>query len=407
MGDDDLSRYLASLEREECYRVDAVLKQSPYETTQRVFFVGANGSESGPFIRKYISCEANMGNAYSRIFEAQQSGRRFKYIPQIIECYSTGESLVVVMEYVQGEPLDRAVERMRGSVDTARAVFPMLCDAVDELHGSFDPPLIHRDLKPSNIMLSYGGATIIDFGIARTFNQVADSDTTHFGTRAFAPPEQFGFGQTTVRSDVYALGLLLYYCLVGSIPTPAMRESGFRNAGIPEPLRLVVARATELDPARRFPGALDLKEAFFAACNAVAIPYPSYAAPNVPPAGPMVEEAQGRPPEKRTPSFITLRNVLVAVLVCFWVAASLIDLFSPPERLAGRSVHFIVLLQGVLMPFLGIALGYLCLDKRALVARFPALASVKWYHVVIGYIVLFVGTAALEALLNMASRGAG
>ena len=51
---DELAQHLDSLARDDCYRVDAVLKRSPSETTQRVYFVGANGSEQGPYVRKYL-----------------------------------------------------------------------------------------------------------------------------------------------------------------------------------------------------------------------------------------------------------------------------------------------------------------------------------------------------------------
>ena len=213
METDELAQYLNSLHREDCYRVDAVLKESAFETTQRVYFVGSNGAENGPFIRKFIARESGLGSAYERIYAAQEAGRRFKHIPRVLECYQHGDQLAVVMEYVQGETLQDYVYREDPSPELAHAVFPALCDAVSELHDDFAPSIIHRDLKPSNIILSEGNLTIIDFGISREFKDDASADTTQFGTRAFAPPEQFGYGQTTVRSDVYALGMLLYFAL--------------------------------------------------------------------------------------------------------------------------------------------------------------------------------------------------
>ncbi|MBO4352381.1 MAG: protein kinase, partial [Eggerthellaceae bacterium] len=227
---DDLSRYLDSLERESRYRVEAVLKESDFETTQRVFLADG-GAERGPFIRKFIKRDKGLGVAYERIYEAQLAGRTFKHMPSILECYPHDENTVVVMEFVEGETLQDLVYRLDPSVELAQAVFPPLCDAVRELHESFDPPLIHRDLKPSNVIVSFDSAednmvlqfdktsstqckvTIIDFGIAREYDEEALEDTAHFGTRDFAPPEQFGYGQTSESSDVYALGLLLFFCL--------------------------------------------------------------------------------------------------------------------------------------------------------------------------------------------------
>ncbi|MDO5042314.1 MAG: protein kinase, partial [Slackia sp.] len=219
----------------------------------------------GPFVRKYIKRDSGLGSVYSRICEAQRNGRRFRFIPRIIDCYTLGEDDVVIMEYVQGETLQDAVYRCDPSMVFAADVFPRLCDAVLELHEAFDAPIVHRDLKPTNIMISRDSLTIIDLGIARFYRDGAGEDTCHFGTRAYAPPEQFGFGQTTVRSDVYALGMLLYFCLVEKTPDAHVREKGFFDPRIPEPVRSVLARATEFDPARRFPDVRSLRDAFCAA----------------------------------------------------------------------------------------------------------------------------------------------
>lgn len=89
--------------------------------------------------------------------------------------------------------------------------------------------MIHRDLKPSNIIvtganytpddgLTFSSLVIIDLGIARVWRDGADADTVKFGTRPYAPPEQYGFGQTSVRSDVYALGRPVVLLLDGSRP---------------------------------------------------------------------------------------------------------------------------------------------------------------------------------------------
>lgn len=268
---EQLEEYLSALDRDACFRVDEVLKASPHETTERVFFVGANGAEQGPYIRKRLDADCGLGSAYRRLWEAQRAGRRFLHVPRVIECYSTGDSFVVVMEHVAGETLADAVWRTDPSVELAARVFGPVCEAVMELHERFDPPMIHRDLKPSNIMLSSAGgadgtspieAIVIDFGIAREYDRDALTDTRSFGTRSYAPPEQFGYGQTDVRSDVYALGLILYYCLTEKTPDAATVRTGFADAGVPEPLRAVLMRATAFDPAARFASVRELRDAF-------------------------------------------------------------------------------------------------------------------------------------------------
>ena len=268
--EDELASYLDALERDACYRVDAVLKEGALETTERVSFVGENGSVLGPFVRKRIGGESGLGGAYETVFAAQRRGVRLAHLPRMVECHRRDGDLVVVMEYVPGETLGSRVEACRSREERlalVRRAFPDLCDAVSELHELLDPPVIHRDLKPGNVIVSPGGVTLIDLGIARAYRDGAEQDTTHFGTRAYAPPEQFGFGQTGVTSDVYALGMLLFFCVTGREPSQVDRESGFRDAVLPEGLRAVVRRATELDPSARYASVRELKSAFFSALD--------------------------------------------------------------------------------------------------------------------------------------------
>ena len=102
---------------------------------------------------------------------------------------------------------------------------------------------------------------LIDLGIARTWHNDAETDTTHLGTRAYAPPEQYGFGQTDVRSDVYALGLLAFFCLTGRDSSPSDRECAFADPAVPEPWRVAIERAAALDPAERYQTAGELAAA--------------------------------------------------------------------------------------------------------------------------------------------------
>lgn len=259
MERDELQEYLNALGRSDCYRIDAVLKDSTIERTERVFFVGSNGSEFGPFIRKILKREAGQGIIYERIFRAQQAGKRFVHLPRIYECYPADESLIVIVEFIQGTTLQEYIEHNGPSLEAAKRIFPVLCDAVIELHESFDPPIIHRDLTPANIIVSEGGVTLIDFGISRTFSPGAARDTTFLGTREFAPPEQYGFRQTDIRSDVFAMGKVLNYCMGGM---PLASHLGGPSEVDKEHLRHTINSATEFDPEMRFQSIDELKCSF-------------------------------------------------------------------------------------------------------------------------------------------------
>jgi serine/threonine protein kinase len=274
MEQDELALYLDFLRQDACYRVEEVLKEGPYETTQRVSSLGANGLVRGSYIRKYLAREPGLGlgTAYETLFQAWQAGKRFKHLPRIYGCHQTETDLVVVMEYIAGTTLQDVVRQSSPSIALVEDVFPRLCGAVTELHEGFAPPIIHRDLKPSNIMLTQDGLKLIDFGIARTYREEADQDTHYFGTRFYAPPEQFGFGQTDVRSDIYALGMLLSYCLVEKTPTAAVRDGGFADLAIADAFRKIIIKATRLDPRERYHDANEMKAAILKALPVAKVP---------------------------------------------------------------------------------------------------------------------------------------
>lgn len=258
----ELDGFLEAAARSDSWRVERTLKSSPFETTELVRFRGASGGELGPFIRKRIDCSAGVGRAYERLWNAQRSGVILHGVPRLVECLRSGDELSVVTEFIEGRTLGELVRDEGASERLATGIMPALCDAVFELHTLLDPPLIHRDLKPSNVIVrSDGRPFVIDFGIARAWDGKADADTVRFGTRAYAPPEQFGFGQTDARSDVYALGKLALFCATGGEGTGPADEADLRCRGLSAPLSEVIARATAFDPARRFSGACALGRA--------------------------------------------------------------------------------------------------------------------------------------------------
>lgn len=368
--EDELSNYLSALDRDSCYRVDAVLKQGPLETTERIYFVGEkNGAELGPFVRKYLA--PGLGGAYERIHAAQRDGARLSHLPRIVECHRQDERLVVVMEHVAGETLAEAVASATDRLDLVRRVFPDLCDAVSELHELFDPPIIHRDLKPGNVMVSAGGVTLIDLGIARTWREGGEQDTTHFGTRAYAPPEQFGFGQTDVTSDVYALGMLLFFCLMGRDPMAADRERGFAGVGVPEPLRAVVAQATELDPARRLQTVRKFKDALLAALPAASGEKDQQLEPptfEVPRRGASALLA-------RVPRWLGVAWDLCVLGACaIMLMGCVMAIADPTPENAAWPTWYLVYSYLAFMAPLVIVVCYLMLDRRPLRRVVPALA---------------------------------
>ena len=380
--EDELASYLDALERDACYHVDAVLKEGAFETTERVSFVGENGSALGPFVRKRIGGESGLGGAYEEVFSAQRRGVRLAHLPRLVECHRRDGDLVLVMEYVPGETLGDCVEACLSREERlglVRRVFPDLCDAVSELHERLDPPVIHRDLKPGNVIVSPGGVTLIDLGISRAYRDGAEQDTTHFGTRAYAPPEQFGFGQTGVTSDVYALGMLLFFCVTGREPVQADRERGFAGDGVPEGLRAVVRRATELDPLARYASVRELRDAVLGALGGESRETAPAAPELAPPTFGRDEYATSRSSRpslsERLPSWMgAVRNVAVLSVTALLLVGCVGAFANPTSQNAAYPVWYLASSYLVCLPAMIVIGCYLLMDRRLLRARVPALA---------------------------------
>lgn len=394
MEADELTDYLSALDRGERYRVEATLKKSSHEETQVVHLVAEEGGERGPFIRKLISLDACMGQAYETIFQAQKRGYRFTHLPRIFECYRAETHLVVVMEYVRGETLQDVVYRSDPSPALALDVFPRLCEAVSELHEKFDAPLIHRDLKPTNIVLSWNNLMLVDFGISRLYRTDANEDTTHFGTRAYAPPEQFGYGQTDVRSDVYSLGMVLYYCLAEKTPDTRLRESGFDDPRVPVPLRRVLVKATELDPRSRYQSVRELLADFQKVAGklggavrrgtpAATVGMARRGAPAATDGaiGSVAGAGDGARRSTAASASVWLGrawNCCLALVFALFVVAASIATFFPNENDTAYPLWFRALEYYGFFAVGSAALFYLLLDKRRLRGRIPRIAHLTW-----------------------------
>ena len=397
----ELDAFLAS-EFDGPWLVERTLKSSPHEVTELVRLQGA--SEGGErFVRKRIECVKGLGTAYEELVRAQTIGVQLPGVPRIVSCERSAGSLTVVMEFIEGDALDRFAVAFGAGDALALLVVPALADAVACLHERLDAPLIHRDLKPQNVIVRHGAPVIIDFGIARSWREGAETDTAHFLTRAYAPPEQFGFGQTDERSDAYAMGKLLYFCLTGTTPPSVCDLGACLGAGLSEDCAHVVACACAFDPAARF----QTVRAFAAAARdalapAPVAPPPSHPAPapqdrvsespstgifiepapppaSIPPRHPARLYAAARGSVLRAlgavPSWAgRIWNAAVLVVWAFYLMGCIFAVVSPNVHDAALPIWFLVL------EYLGMAaldftvIAYLMLDRRRLRRRFPALA---------------------------------
>ena len=153
----------------------------------------------------------------------------------------------LLREYVEGISLARKVERYSYSDAETAAVGIELCREVRKLHHR-KPPVIHRDIKPENIILKPDGSlALIDLETARTYKAGQREDTRFMGTRETAAPEQYGFGQSDVRTDIYEIGRTLLYVKAGGDFTDDLKDlPGDRK------IKRIIRKCCSFDPDRRY-----------------------------------------------------------------------------------------------------------------------------------------------------------
>ncbi|MBP5260684.1 MAG: protein kinase [Clostridiales bacterium] len=131
-----------------------------------------------------------------------------KHIPAIIDVRENDGTLEVIEEYVRGNTFETIIDSTLSDRDKL-SYFVDLCEGLRFLHSA-PKPIIHRDLKPSNILVSdKNQVIIIDYDAAKTYKKEQAQDTTCLGTDGRAAPEQYGFKQSDVRTDIYAVGIML------------------------------------------------------------------------------------------------------------------------------------------------------------------------------------------------------
>ena len=197
--------------------------------------------------------------------------------PNIVEMYDVGEDdgqYYIVMEYVDGMTLKQVLKK-RGHLSVTEVIDIML-QVTDGMAHAHDAYIIHRDIKPQNIMiLSNGMIKITDFGVATALNSTQLTQTNSvMGTVHYLPPEQANGKGSTIRSDIYSMGIMMYELLTGLVPykgdnaveialkhlkepLPSVRKF---NSSIPQSIENVIIKATAKNPKNRYTDARAMHE---------------------------------------------------------------------------------------------------------------------------------------------------
>ncbi|HLH33847.1 MAG TPA: protein kinase [Alloacidobacterium sp.] len=210
----------------------------------------------------------------------------------IYEVGEEGEEAYIVMQYVPGQSLDKLIAKGPASMQLSLSVGIQIADGLNAAHQL---GIFHRDLKPANAILTDGGLVkILDFGLARRINPeeaefdpakssrrkpgpVAATYTARGGTIAYMAPEQFVTGQSSVQSDIWALGVILYELVSGRHPFARPDADEFQSIraiqfidpppldqccpDVPPEFSSVILRCLEKNPAERYASAAEVREA--------------------------------------------------------------------------------------------------------------------------------------------------
>ncbi len=197
--------------------------------------------------------------------------------PNIVEVYDVGEDngeYYIVMEYIEGKHLKNLLKK-RGKLTLSEAVDIML-QITDGMAAAHDSYIIHRDIKPQNIMILENGLVkITDFGIAMAMNATQLTQTNSvMGSVHYLPPEQASGQGSTLQSDIYSMGIVMYELLTGELPfkgdnaveialkhlkepIPDIRE---KLPNVPNSIYNIIKKATAKNPKNRYNDAREMHE---------------------------------------------------------------------------------------------------------------------------------------------------
>ena len=197
--------------------------------------------------------------------------------PNIVEVYDVGEDngeYYIVMEYIEGKHLKNLL-KTRGKLTLSEAVDIML-QITDGMASAHDSYIIHRDIKPQNIMILENGLVkITDFGIAMAMNATQLTQTNSvMGSVHYLPPEQASGQGSTLQSDIYSMGIVMYELITGELPfkgdnaveialkhlkepIPDIRE---KVSNVPNSIVNIIKRSTAKNPKNRYQDAREMHE---------------------------------------------------------------------------------------------------------------------------------------------------
>ncbi len=184
-------------------------------------------------------------------------------IRRIVDIFYENNNLYMVQDYVDGQTLKEYV-KANGRITTEKIcrITSDLCDIVGYLHNQ-NPAIIYRDIKPSNIMITPSEKVVlIDFGISKVYKSETEKDTVCAGSNGYAAPEQYGSGKCCVQTDIYGIGMLVYFMVKGRTPITGIEPLLDENyeAHINENLKKIIQKCVKIDIKDRYDSVESLRK---------------------------------------------------------------------------------------------------------------------------------------------------
>ena len=193
-------------------------------------------------------------------------GLQQRGIVSVSDVLETKDCFYLVMEYIEGETLEKGIQRSRFGMKTALKYAMQICELLGYLH-SREIPILYQDLKPANLMIRKDGSIVlIDFGTARKYQNGEKEKVLCLGTKGYAAPEQYEGKSMGAATDIYAFGMIFLYMLTGLNPAEdektAKHDYVFKcqKYHIPEKIIKVIGKCIQTEPYNRYRSCAELFE---------------------------------------------------------------------------------------------------------------------------------------------------
>lgn len=242
------------------YKLEKILSVGPHT----VYLASVEGEDKKVAVKVEDISQFNNAVVIASIKESFELHKAIKHpdVPDMIEMIQTSKYIYLVMEYLDGETLDRVLDKKSGPMESKRAamVGRNVARILQSMHD-LNPPIICRDVKPANIMI-YNGLDVkmFDFCIAMRYHDDDREDDQIVGTVGYAAPEQYQ-GYARPESDIFGLGMTLYYMLTKDEPNvPGFARKIIRevNPNVNRELERIVEKCIEPDYKNRYRSCDDL-----------------------------------------------------------------------------------------------------------------------------------------------------